>query len=402
MGVLVPARMGRERSLWVVLVVSPVAAIADTAVAFTVAHYNILASYAANNRNPWFLMPLNLSSQERAAIMARYYEREASGGYRYRFVDGYGGLLTPAQVEEVRVNDIGFKWDVRGPKLLREVQRLDADVLSLVEMDRFEEFRQVLAPTHASAFTKRPRARSSDGSSLFWRRDRFEAIGAPINVTFEDWEPRQAEVHHEDRVMLAVALRDRLDGRVSVVASVHLMRNPEDVGKDPMRMLEVSQMMQALSCFVADVGAAGLIVMGDFNAVPESWTHTFMLHGWQDCADSAKGMRGAFDAIKWGSPDACTPVCTTKTLARCMWVDYIFYSGRTLELHGQPHIDPCPKGPMPDEQHPSDHLPLRASFRFAAGARELAARARSGGCTHVAAAAKADRESNAEGVLPEL
>jgi len=195
-------------------------------------------------------------------------------------------------------------------------------------------------------------------------------------VTFEDWEPRRGEVHHEDRAMLAVALRDRAqpgEGKRLVAAAVHLMRNPEDVGKDAMRMLEVSQMMRALSCFVAEVGAEGLIVMGDFNAVPQSWTHLFALHGWQDCIGSEKGIQDAFDEVEWGPRNES---CTTRTGARSLWVDYIFFSARTMALSGRPEVERCPPGPIPDATHPSDHLPVAATLRFLPSAQPLDARAR--------------------------
>jgi len=200
---------------------------------------------------------------------------------------------------------------------------------------------------------------------FFWRRDRFRLVGYPINVTLADWEPRHEFVHHEDRVMLAVALEDTQTNRVLVAASVHLMRNPEDTGKDPMRMLEVSQMMGALSCMVAQTGASGLVIMGDFNAVPQSFTHLFMLHGWQECAGSGKKMQGAFDDVKWDDEHSCT----TRTMARSMWIDYIFYSSATLELAGAPHVEPCPSQAIPDDVHPSDHLPLQAALRFRHDAR---------------------------------
>mmetsp|Transcript_113997 Transcript_113997/g.322432 ORF Transcript_113997/g.322432 Transcript_113997/m.322432 type:complete len:379 (-) Transcript_113997:141-1277(-) len=340
---------------------------ADYTKPFRVAHYNILASYLADNRNPWFLFPLNLSDGEREAIMAKNYERDSTGAYRNTFTNGFGGLISQSQMDEVSRSEWPFQWTYRGPRLLNIVKTFDADLLSLVEMDRFEEFQSALNATHEGEFLKRPRKQSLDGSSIFWRRGRFELVSDPLHVTFEDREPRQGEAYREDRVMLAVALRDKLTDNVFVVASAHLMRNPEDTGKDAMRILEASQMMRSLSCLFNAVGASGLIIMGDFNAVPESWTHLFFLHGWQDCPELDKGMRDAFDQVEWGCPgchDAHPLVCTTRTIARAMWVDYIFYSSRTLELNGEPQVESCPEGPIPDDVHPSDHLPVRASFYF--------------------------------------
>jgi len=329
--------------------------------AIHVAHYNMLASYLGDNREPWFLLPLNLSGQERDAVLASYYEKSPEGEYQHGFADGFGGALSLEQRRLVEGYQDHFRWSSRRPRIMDLVRGWKADLFSIVEMDRFEEFREELSDVYEGAFAKRPRRKSRDGSSLFWRRARFELVGCPRNVTFQDWEPCHDRVHHEDRVMLVAALRDRADGGVFVVASVHLMRNPEDKGKDPLRMLEVSQMMRALSCFMGEVDASGLILMGDFNAVPESFTHLFLLHGWQDCPAADKGVRDAFDDCCWNR----TGVCTTRTAARSVWIDYIFYSGRTMELVEPPPVEPCPDGAIPDAEHPSDHLPVRASLRLA-------------------------------------
>mmetsp|Transcript_84116 Transcript_84116/g.271207 ORF Transcript_84116/g.271207 Transcript_84116/m.271207 type:complete len:406 (-) Transcript_84116:301-1518(-) len=337
---------------------------------------DIIASHGALTSIMKFLHPLQLSEEERKDILARYYEKDSDGRFRFTFADGYGGLLLEEERDLVEANDEHFRWSARRPRLLEQIRSMKADILSLVELDHFFDFRENLSDTYEAAFTKRPRALSSDGSSIFWRKQRFELLRPPINITFEDWEPRQGEVHHQDRVMLAVALRDRSPGgmgRRLVAASVHLMRNPEDTGKDAMRMLEVSQMMRALSCFVAEVGAEGLVVMGDFNAVPQSWTHLFALHGWQDCIGSEKGMQDAFDDVEWGPREEA---CTTRTGARSVWVDYIFFSSRTMFLESRPEVERCPKLPIPDAEHPSDHLPIVATLRFRPTAVPLDQRSR--------------------------
>mmetsp|Transcript_13001 Transcript_13001/g.29507 ORF Transcript_13001/g.29507 Transcript_13001/m.29507 type:complete len:382 (+) Transcript_13001:73-1218(+) len=362
-----------ERHHLLTLCLIGVLAVADSSGEIRFAHYNILASYLGKNSEPWFLLPLNISSEFRDSLLTRYYRKDEHGVCSSGFHDAFGGLLNSmdmAQVEEY--NRQFFDWNVRGPLVIGVVQSLDADIISLVEMDRFDEFAQALAGEYDGAFAKRPRPESLDGSSLFWRHDRFELVGEPMNFTFQDWEPTECDEYHEDRVMVAAALRDRHSGDIIVVASVHLARNPEDKGKDPMRMLEVSQMMRGLSCFVTQVHATGLVIMGDFNAVPQSFTHAFLLHGWQDCPEADKNMRGVFDKVVWQSGEG---LCTTKTLARALWIDYIFYSNATMDVAEAPQVDTCPDGPIPDGRHPSDHIPLQATLRVRPGAGALSHRA---------------------------
>lgn len=55
--------------------------------------------------------------------------------------------------------------------------------------------------------------------------------------------------------------------------------------------------------------------------------------------------------------------CTTKTQQREMWIDYIFYTCRSLQLT-MSFKDACPASFMPDAVHPSDHVPIGALFRW--------------------------------------
>merc|ERR1712137_253741 len=128
-------------------------------------------------------------------------------------------------------------------------------------------------------------------------------------------------------------------------------------------MLQVSQMMNELIVFVSEHAATGLVALGDFNAVPNSWTHVFMEKGWLECPQSNKTMLDAFDVYRKQNPGACT----ARTNTRTMWIDYAFFSSATLESVNV-EVAACPAGPIPDATHPSDHLPVKATFRFRADA----------------------------------
>uniref|UniRef100_A0A7S0BA46 Endonuclease/exonuclease/phosphatase domain-containing protein n=1 Tax=Pyrodinium bahamense TaxID=73915 RepID=A0A7S0BA46_9DINO len=337
---------------------------------FSVGQYNILAKYLGDNREPWFLYPLNLSETERYAIQKNFLTKDNGGNYINNFGNGFGGVLSPEQRRQVQAANAPFAWENREQKLLQTAKGLDVDILSLVELDTYEEFRAALSPEYASAFVKRPRSSSHDGCGIFWRKGRFEPVAEPLKVTFDDWTPGKAR-SRKDRALLVVALRDRLDGRVLVAASTHLMRNPEDKGKDPQRMLQVAQMMSRISCYVAEVGAAGLVVLGDFNALPDSWTHMLMLKGWQDCPDSEKRMVDAADVMTGERAFPQHGFCTSRTKARTMWIDYVFVSSKTIDVVDGPIVESCPAEPIPDSSHPSDHLPVRVMLRFREDAEVL-------------------------------
>lgn len=116
-----------------------------------------------------------------------------------------------------------FDWSIRRDKLLTTIRDLNADVLSLVELDVFDDFHAALksSPTfYSGTFKKRPR--SADGCGIFWRESKFEKI-AEQGVDLEDRRAKGESRH--DRCCLLVLLRYRLQPRKKVIViSTHLAR----------------------------------------------------------------------------------------------------------------------------------------------------------------------------------
>lgn len=54
--------------------------------------------------------------------------------------------------------------------------------------------------------------------------------------------------------------------------------------------------------------------------------------------------------------------CTSRNAARIEWIDYVFHSNGMKPV--QRSDCTTPSNPIPDEEHPSDHLPLAVEFEF--------------------------------------
>jgi len=121
-----------------------------------------------------------------------------------------------------------FAWPARFERLTSRILEVNADVLSLVELDRFEDFQRRLGDVYDGVFMRRPRPVSPDGSSLFWRKDAFKLVRHSA-VTFVD---RYNPVAVQDRCAV-VALLERAEGGRTLFVSVHLAR--EKVG-EPVRL----------------------------------------------------------------------------------------------------------------------------------------------------------------------
>jgi hypothetical protein len=106
-----------------------------------------LACYLGSNTEHWFLYGgLTSSSDDNRAkdIAKKHCERDAERFYKNVGRPNYvHGILSPEKISEVERNHKKhFDWKVWAPKIIQTIQDRDADVLSLVELDRYHEFFQ--------------------------------------------------------------------------------------------------------------------------------------------------------------------------------------------------------------------------------------------------------------------
>lgn len=132
---------------------------------FRVMQYNFLAKRYARNMEPWFLYEglRPDGDEERAqAIIKRHGARRPDGSYAYAGWPKYAeGILSQDELKAVEERDTrDFPFEIRAPRLLDVIRDADADVISLVECDEYDEFwRDRLEELgYGSVWHKRPRA----------------------------------------------------------------------------------------------------------------------------------------------------------------------------------------------------------------------------------------------------
>jgi len=348
---------------------------------FRAAQYNILASYLGSNTEPWFLYGgltgTNEEMQKKAeAVGLKHCEKGADGKYiNVGWPNYVTGILTPeeiAAVEETHARH--FDWEKRAPKIVDTIRDLDTDVLSLVELDKYQDFFQPRLEQMGldSVWTKRPRLSSHDGCAICWKRSKFELV-AHESLTYKDDTTGQ----RKDRVALIVLLRFREaspqnQSTYLIFASTHLARNPESMKQNVIRLRQTAQLMLALKDFAkrheceSDVPA---IIAGDMNAA---------------CLESMRAMAVAYFSLRvvehaepppplWIMKDVPTP-STSFTFLRRIRIDYLLHSEMFLaaEHVRSPKSDLALLGDeqdsqhavIPDDIHPSDHLPVAVDFRY--------------------------------------
>jgi len=331
---------------------------------FEIVHYNLLADHASSNLNPWFLYGADVTPTERKELTRRFYAGDKRG---YKDVPNKGWpdwaveVLSPerrALLEEYDRNF--FAWERRRERLwgaLREVQvgcrRRSPDLLTLAECDHYDDYWEgtLRSGGYDSVWRRRPRAGCTDGSVIAWRASTFSLVaegGFDFGNSLETMDTKK------DRTCLFTLLRWRRDPSARLlVATTHLARDPESAKQQYARGFQYGVIFRELLAFANanDAEDVPVVLTGDLNA--------------KDC-DELAGIARALVRLTsapthpliWSILDAPTPA-TTVTEERALRIDYILYQSTALQLRGVGQL-PRMLSPIPDAEHPSDHLPVSA------------------------------------------
>jgi exonuclease III len=211
---------------------------------------------------------------------------------------------------------------------------------------------------------KRPRNNSKDGCAILYRKTKLKLLDSSGFAYNDDMEGNR-----KDRVALMGLFQmhhvmDGEDDRV-IFVSTHLARNPEDEKQNEIRIRQVSELMIELRMFANTHDALNVpvIVAGDWNAETIE-TLRFMslaLFSLQHIFQDAHPMLlGGIDIVT---------AKTAFTMQRQSRIDYLLYQDNLLRPVSQqiyPAESDLPSQKcIPNEEHPSDHLPVWADFEIA-------------------------------------
>lgn len=328
---------------------------------FEVMHYNVLADQAGKNMVPWFCYGADVTEEERKELHKRFY---AMGDKNKRAADkGWPtwaeGILSAERIAAVEAYDARvFAWDTRKHALWHQVmthtvgcRTRSPDIVTLAECDHFGDFwrEKFESNGYATLWRKRPRRSARDGCAIAWRASTFELVaqgGFDFGAEFGAAEP--------DRTCAFALLRYKRDPSVRLlVATTHLERAPDDANRQITRGYQYGTIFRELLTFAGAHKAeqVPVVLTGDLNA--------------KDCDELAgiaralvRLLRSPTHPLLWSVMDAPTPA-TTYTEERCMRIDYLLYQSAAVSLTGVGEL-PRLSAPIPDETHPSDHLPVSA------------------------------------------
>jgi len=319
-----------------------------------------------------------------------------------------------------------YTWGTRGPRIFETILRNEPDIIAIQEYDChdaqaeyrkpgvIESFSDAMAAVgYSGVFLKDPLLGRDppSGMGVFWMDNVFETLegisgmesldcgekgfdSSVFNVDLEEtWHPVKSTnkeavmMKPSDRRNGAVCrLKHKQSGRKFALCTAHLMTKSRDGIKTnrfpgEVRACELAALKRLVESTVQADEA--VVLTGDFNTDAKEALEVFAASfrssdsGEPPCefetgfdTDSKKFrwdshvLHDSFAGVhQWGKGVGEEKHCTSRNANRIEWIDYIFHDDKQLE---PVKLEECntPSALIPDEQNPSDHLPLTAKFRF--------------------------------------
>lgn len=245
-----------------------------------------------------------------------------------------------------------LRWEHRRALLGQQLLRYDCDILGLCEVDRYEDFSEMLTDKFAGAFRQK-RKPARDGSAVFWRRSRLvEGLGRAVFLESVKRQ-RAAQVALMQRVCLQGA-----EARNIVICSTHLRARAED---RELRLQQASEVVTAVTEFSR---GDPHIILADLNddaahsdscGPPENAFEYFLACGYR-CAYRSVANGPAYTTwAGWATGDY-RAVC-----------DHIFVSSgvhvaSVLDVPDPERLAHSFVERLPNKDFPSDHVSLVADL----------------------------------------
>jgi len=278
-------------------------------------------------------------------------------------------------------------WEkCRKDKIIAEIIKYKPDIFVLVELDHYEDIRIILQEDwgYKSVWKKKNNSFFDDGTGIFWKNNRFKVGKIVKRVLAKDLGSRI----EADQVFVAVELIPKENIIPFVIAGCHLKSTKQSIGE----IKRLDQSKQIIKMLASEFPNRSVILAADLNAEADCEKYKSLAYPYlNEILPSAykhlKGEEPVFTSWKFRiDEDNRLPRLgqeeKTNFVEYKYTVDYIFHSPNlkttaVLEVPEEKEID---KGYgrlwaneseitkarerclLPNEQCPSDHLPIVAEI----------------------------------------
>ena len=233
---------------------------------------------------------------------------------------------------------VGGNCEARHGAVVGTILKYSPDLLGIQEANgKWMDFLTAgLSDIYGHVYLGRDDLERGEGTPVFYKKELFELVSHGTKwLTDTPDTVSVVEGSRYTRIMTYAVLRDRRDGKQTVMVSTHL-----DYVSDPVALVQAKKLHGLCrELFGEDMP---IFITGDFNMTPDTETVKYMT------TDFALASAGDNDVISDPTP--------TNYGARII-IDYCFYSPK----HATPTAYKVIEDKV-DGEYPSDHWPLYADF----------------------------------------
>ncbi|CAN7044896.1 unnamed protein product [Brassica oleracea var. botrytis] len=294
-----------------------------------------------------------------------------------------------------------LKWKARSHAILGVLKKLEADFFCLQEVDEYDRFyrKNMDSLGYSGIYIQRTGQMKRDGCAIFYKPSCAELV-AKERIEYNDLldsvkadSVQETETSNESKdsrkdsrdlndplvrlkrdcvgIMAAFKINKPFH-QVVIVANTHLYWDPElaDV-----KLAQAKYLLSRLDQFKTLISnefecTPSLLLSGDFNSIPGDKVYSYLVSGNGKPAETIEEeeeapvpLCSAYEVTR-GEPKFtnCTPGFTNT-------LDYIFFSPsdfiKPVSILQLPEPEsPDVVGFLPNNHHPSDHLPIGAEFEI--------------------------------------
>ncbi|CAF0715520.1 unnamed protein product [Adineta steineri] len=305
-----------------------------------------------------------------------------------------------------KTNPAYLDFSYRSKLFERELQSFNADIVCLQEMHK-DDLRRWLNPFLSQLgygegiFAERGGDKAKDGVVIFFKRDKFKLINQHRLGYFDSAQaqfPKEKTLATYNAALFCLlqiqnsktSTSDKKEEQIWI-CTTHLNWNHS---LPATQLFQIRTLFSELSRLNKETHDSPFVIVGDFNSKPDSIVHDYIKNGvLTDTADYYSKVREVYLPLFNDDPTKTTKYLTEphtykKALESayndstflmpfttrivdhfCGTIDYIYYQRDRIRprqllnaLYNDGEQAKRDDFTLPNEQHPSDHLPLMAEF----------------------------------------
>ena len=202
-------------------------------------------------------------------------------------------------VEEDLVKLPHLSWENRSKKILSELKTLNADLISLCEFERDENFIKELN-SYGYEFAFKPRTgKHSEGCAIAWKNEKYELIDLlSIAFNMNKNENNISEIYNRDNIAIIGILKlKEIPNTVILFSTAHIVFN---VKRGDIKLGQVYQLVNALEELRKKYedelkNKVFIIFATDLNSIPRSGIYKLLTTGELNCNQVSKYILGGQD-----------------------------------------------------------------------------------------------------------